>query len=106
MPCESQESLPEVHEGTRCSSNKWKFRREKGQGLWCFYSAKKHKAKADRADSGLQAYLAQQKTQLDKMYEAEQKHQRKEAAALETLLRAQQEAEEHRTQAMQTATSK
>ncbi|KAK2907367.1 hypothetical protein Q8A67_006352 [Cirrhinus molitorella] len=61
---------------------------------------RKRKAKDHQAD-GLQAYMAQQSKQLQDMYEAEQKRQAQENTVLENLLRAHQEAEERRFQAMQ-----
>ncbi|KAK7175607.1 hypothetical protein R3I93_002515 [Phoxinus phoxinus] len=62
---------------------------------------RKRKAKDCLDDSGLQAYMAQQSKQLHEMFEAEQKQQAQENAVLENLLRAHQEAEERRFQAMQ-----
>ncbi len=62
---------------------------------------RKRKAKDCQANSGLQAYMAQQSMQLQDMYEAEQKRQAQETTVLEKLLRAHQEAEERRFQAMQ-----
>lgn len=62
--------------------------------------SRKRKARSSLCDQ-LHLYQAEQKRHLEQIHEAEQNHQARETAALENILRLQQEAEERRFNAMQ-----